>query len=125
MALRALWERDKALLQDSDSMRKPGSNGVASVTEVVVIKDLLVKDPLGSLYYVNNGSSQLYCFHRSPSAQRRKGPSQGNAGYPVSFSVSKGGVDHTSFGIQVNLVFLLQPCFQSPWMEQCHGQRLL
>lgn len=61
-------------------MRNSGSNGVARVLEVVIIKDLLVKDPLGSLYYFNNGSSQLYCFQRSPLAQRRKGSSQGNAG---------------------------------------------
>lgn len=80
MALIAPWERTRALLQGSDTMRNPGSNGVARVLEVVIIKDLLVKDPLGSLYYFNNGSSQLYSFPRSPLAQRRKGSSQGNTG---------------------------------------------
>lgn len=80
MALVALWEPTWVLLQDSDSMRNPGSNGVARVLEVVIIKDLLVKDPLGSLYYFNNGSSQLYCFQRSLLAQKRKGSWQGNAG---------------------------------------------
>lgn len=61
-------------------MRNPGSNGVARVLKVVIIKDLLVKDPLGSLYYFNNGSNELYCFQRSLLAQRRKGSPQGNAG---------------------------------------------
>lgn len=57
MALTALWEQTCVLLQDSDSMRKPGSNRVATALEVVIIKDLPVKDPLGSLYYFNNGLS--------------------------------------------------------------------
>lgn len=51
MALTALWEQTCVLLQDSDSMRNPGSNRVATALEVVIIKD-----PLGSLYYFNNGS---------------------------------------------------------------------
>jgi len=61
-------------------MRNPGSNGVARVLEVVIIKGLLVKDPLGSFYYFNIGSFQLYCFQRSALARRRKGSSQGNEG---------------------------------------------
>lgn len=103
MALVALWERTWALLQDLDSMRNPGSNGVARVLEVVIIKDLLVKGPLGSPYYFNNGSSQLYCFQRSMLAQRRKGSSQGNAGRRSAacrfFSVgSKGLLDTHPWG---------------------------
>lgn len=54
-------------------MRNPGSSRVVTALEVVIIKDLLVKDPLRSLYYFNNGSSQIYCFQRSLIPQRQKG----------------------------------------------------
>lgn len=94
------------------SMRNPGSNRGTTALEVVIIKGLLVKDPLESLYYFNNGSSQLYCFQRSLVPQRWKGSSQGNAVRTsqlpiIFFRGEKGGVGHTSLGVQVNLMSLL------------------
>lgn len=54
-------------------MRNSGSNGVARVLEVVIIKDLLVKDPLGSLYYFNNGSSPILLLPEEPVSTKEEG----------------------------------------------------